>query len=106
MLEKKKIVTGRARVTDNSGCNKTVIVLMAIRVREKELRSYLNLRRITRPRDGPWSFFLRAEDGIRDRTVTGVQTCALPIYVGGCVLGDEVEIGANSCVDRGSIDDT
>src|SRR5207248_7267999 len=22
-----------------------------------------------------------AEDGIRDRTVTGVQTCALPIYV-------------------------
>src|SRR5207248_11457677 len=25
-------------------------------------------------------FFLQAEDGIRDRTVTGVQTCALPIY--------------------------
>src|SRR5699024_11378035 len=25
-------------------------------------------------------FFLRAEDGIRDRNVTGVQTCALPIY--------------------------
>src|SRR5207248_3765368 len=24
-------------------------------------------------------FFFRAEDGIRDRTVTGVQTCALPI---------------------------
>src|SRR6266516_2390112 len=24
-------------------------------------------------------FFLQAEDGIRDRTVTGVQTCALPI---------------------------
>src|SRR5207248_8084747 len=23
--------------------------------------------------------FLQAEDGIRDRTVTGVQTCALPI---------------------------
>src|SRR5437867_12830527 len=28
-------------------------------------------------------FFFQAEDGIRDRTVTGVQTCALPI----CVLG-------------------
>src|SRR5437867_7347253 len=25
-------------------------------------------------------FFFQAEDGIRDRTVTGVQTCALPIY--------------------------
>src|SRR5205085_8983560 len=27
-------------------------------------------------------FFLQAEDGIRDLTVTGVQTCALPIYRG------------------------
>ena len=27
-------------------------------------------------------------------------------HVGGCVLEDEVEIGSNSCVDRGSIDDT
>src|SRR5207249_6851856 len=26
-------------------------------------------------------FFFQAEDGIRDRNVTGVQTCALPIYV-------------------------
>src|SRR2546427_8231517 len=31
------------------------------------------------------SFFLQAEEGIRDLTVTGVQTCALPISV----LGDE-----------------
>src|SRR5437867_2416875 len=29
---------------------------------------------------GSGCFFLQAEDGIRDRTVTGVQTCALPIY--------------------------
>src|SRR3989338_10382596 len=30
----------------------------------------------------PWlAFFLQAEDGIRDRTVTGVQTCALPIWL-------------------------
>src|SRR2546427_9543873 len=28
-------------------------------------------------------FFFQAEDGIRDLTVTGVQTCALPIYGGG-----------------------
>ena len=26
-----------------------------------------------------WFFFFQAEDGIRDRLVTGVQTCALPI---------------------------
>src|SRR5699024_12196280 len=25
-------------------------------------------------------FFFQAEDGIRDRNVTGVQTCALPIF--------------------------
>src|SRR5260370_7953578 len=25
-------------------------------------------------------FFFRAEDGIRDSSVTGVQTCALPIF--------------------------
>src|SRR5437867_12516146 len=28
------------------------------------------------------SFFFQAEDGIRHRTVTGVQTCALPILWG------------------------
>src|SRR2546430_7593266 len=28
-------------------------------------------------------FFFQAEDGIRDLTVTGVQTCALPIYACG-----------------------
>src|SRR3989475_8536571 len=27
-------------------------------------------------------FFFQAEDGIRDLTVTGVQTCALPISIG------------------------
>ena len=29
-----------------------------------------------------FSFFFQAEDGIRDSPVTGVQTCALPIWVG------------------------
>src|SRR5690554_7090563 len=28
------------------------------------------------------TFFLQAEDGIRDADVTGVQTCALPIFEG------------------------
>src|SRR5207248_8416480 len=44
-------------------------------------------------------FFFQAEDGIRDRTVTGVQTCALPISDGltagnrkrGVVVGRVVE---------------
>ena len=27
-------------------------------------------------------------------------------HVGGCIVADEVEIGSNSCVDRGSVDDT
>src|SRR2546430_12810848 len=39
-------------------------------------------------------FFFQAEDGIRDLTVTGVQTCALPIYHGvGCVVDDHVHTG-------------
>src|SRR5438309_9180070 len=33
-------------------------------------------------------FFFQAEDGIRDGTVTGVQTCALPIFR----VGDLVEV--------------
>src|SRR5206468_11290834 len=31
--------------------------------------------------------FFQAEDGIRDLIVTGVQTCALPIYLGGKTEG-------------------
>src|SRR5258707_10811403 len=31
-------------------------------------------------------FFFQAEDGIRDIGVTGVQTCALPIYLKSCLV--------------------
>mgnify|MGYP002527879203 CR=1 FL=1 len=34
-------------------------------------------------------FFFQAEDGIRDRLVTGVQTCALPIFTPFATLGGE-----------------
>src|SRR5437773_10898877 len=34
-------------------------------------------------------FFFQAEDGIRDRDVTGVQTCALPILLDGL---DEIPV--------------
>src|SRR5205823_8453140 len=33
-------------------------------------------------------FFFQAEDGIRDKLVTGVQTCALPIYSASVKSGD------------------
>src|SRR2546425_1918351 len=32
-------------------------------------------------------FFFQAEDGIRDKLVTGVQTCALPISPGAVLIG-------------------
>src|SRR5207245_6711184 len=42
-------------------------------------------------------FFFQAEDGIRDATVTGVQTCALPILVREHqVLAAEMQIEARS----------
>src|SRR2546430_14357577 len=61
-------------------------------------------------------FFFQAEDGIRDLTVTGVQTCALPICApGGRGFDAEVgqvdiaqatrrlEIGRASCREREQI---
>src|SRR5699024_11847634 len=39
-------------------------------------------------------FFFKAEDGIRDRNVTGVQTCALPI--------SGIKAGPNGESDNGS----
>src|SRR5207245_5206375 len=38
-------------------------------------------------RSSAQTFFFQAEDGIRDATVTGVQTCALPISLVGEQLG-------------------
>src|SRR5699024_12028487 len=40
-------------------------------------------------------FFFQAEDGIRDRNVTGVQTCALPIWFCSCPL-DSLDNGLDS----------
>src|SRR5437016_3302600 len=36
--------------------------------------------------DGISFFFFQAEDGIRDWSVTGVQTCALPIWTSATVI--------------------
>src|SRR5258708_25077055 len=45
-------------------------------------------------RRGPESvfFFFQAEDGIRDDLVTGVQTCALPIFRHGLSAGADQDI--------------
>src|SRR5207247_5232700 len=48
------------------------------------------------------SFFFQAEDGIRDPLVTGVQTCALPIWRDFAVLGAALVRGF-SCVFEGSV---
>src|SRR5207248_8406867 len=49
-------------------------------------------------------FFFQAEDGIRDRTVTGVQTCALPIcpHNAGVRLADALPIIASDTEDGGT----
>src|SRR5260370_16227600 len=39
-------------------------------------------------------FFFQAEDGIRDSSVTGVQTCALPIFITMVVVTIIVAVGA------------
>src|SRR5688500_20226552 len=44
-------------------------------------------------------FFFQAEDGIRDYKVTGVQTCALPIFRESAALGD-AEVEARAADDR------
>src|SRR2546430_15894749 len=41
-------------------------------------------------------FFFQAEDGIRDLTVTGVQTCALPIYLES--IGRYVQVGTTPVI--------
>src|SRR3712207_7655168 len=43
-----------------------------------------------------FSFFFQAEDGIRDIGVTGVQTCALPIWRPGSPGGSAVRTAAGS----------
>src|SRR5256886_9843010 len=45
-------------------------------------------------------FFFQAEDGIRDLTVTGVQTCALPIYGVGNGALTAIALHADASADR------
>src|SRR5205085_6928493 len=47
-------------------------------------------------------FFFQAEDGIRDLTVTGVQTCALPISINEAVGSSEAPVQALATAVRGA----
>src|SRR3989441_13332505 len=50
-------------------------------------------------------FFFQAEDGIRDKLVTGVQTCALPISKINGYLGELEQIGCEfKGFDEGLVD--
>src|SRR5258706_9627496 len=51
--------------------------------------------------DSNFFFFFQAEDGIRDWSVTGVQTCALPISVAAARLAAAVPRRAGARVLRG-----
>src|SRR5207248_6832176 len=51
-------------------------------------------------------FFFQAEDGIRDRTVTGVQTCALPILLFFSAATSATVCSSRSCSAAGSADIT
>src|SRR5438270_11129363 len=43
-----------------------------------------------------YAFFFQAEDGIRDLTVTGVQTCALPICRRHAAVGPDDRVQARA----------
>src|SRR2546430_9571481 len=53
-----------------------------LRANAKHRASYANTARASDAYAECLCFFFQAEDGIRDLTVTGVQTCALPISPG------------------------
>src|SRR6516164_10276230 len=57
--------------------NKDRLVELATEINQRLGLSSEEIGRLTGPAED--HFFFQAEDGIRDGTVTGVQTCALPI---------------------------
>src|SRR5437763_7803133 len=49
-------------------------------------------------------FFFQAEDGIRDTSVTGVQTCALPILQALDEEGDRMADGLHGLLERAHVE--
>src|SRR2546430_3418056 len=52
---------------------------VTLRMRPMSIMADVFIDKVIQARTHRASFFFQAEDGIRDLTVTGVQTCALPI---------------------------
>src|SRR6202020_818440 len=77
--KKKLMLTGAVRDRGKQAPNRTAPPL---RNRRPAGRPSLLGRPARRAPRAPRVFFFQAEDGIRDWSVTGVQTCALPIYIG------------------------
>src|SRR2546430_4991463 len=64
----------------NVGCMPSKALLHASEMFEEAAHSFAKMGiAVPAPKLDLPSFFFQAEDGIRDLTVTGVQTCALPI---------------------------
>src|SRR6478736_8897957 len=76
IVELQRRASGRTERAD-SARRARLILLLADGLTWAEIRGKLDCSDSYIDR---WSFFFQAEDGIRVLTVTGVQTCALPIW--------------------------
>src|SRR5256886_10375314 len=76
-----------------------VVVMLGIKLRKEWLKGRWRLVMLTVV--VCVFFFFQAEDGIRDLTVTGVQTCALPICARAGPGGARVRHSARAPVPRG-----
>src|SRR5256885_7632669 len=70
-------------VVDTSGGSVAEAEVQVLDTRTESL-----VRKVSTTADGSFVFFFQAEDGIRDYKVTGVQTCALPIFATQRILVD------------------
>src|SRR2546430_13494321 len=85
-LQTKHLTSNRKAL--RKSCQVGLIRVLAIRVglslvlNQNGIRNKMTWRNLVKqnmPDGTAEAFFFQAEDGIRDLTVTGVQTCALPI---------------------------
>src|SRR5256886_11401608 len=71
-------------------CPGTALVLVGVTRRDVVPPVLVRLGAVALRPPGACHVFFQAEDGIRDLTVTGVQTCALPICVMATVVASTV----------------
>src|SRR5687767_14403599 len=96
--------TARTRIRRSSGCPVTSCRRRSSRTQDRARQSRPasgNRPASTRsPCSPPCTFFFQAEDGIRDKLVTGVQTCALPIFEPSAITVGAVDTrGTNTRID-------